>query len=56
VYYEEIDSISSAIAREKELKGWVRKRKIGLIESINPGWNDLDPSQAQDDVLKGPLL
>ena len=31
----------NAIAREKELKGWRRARKITLIESVNPAWVDL---------------
>ncbi|MBS1821553.1 MAG: GIY-YIG nuclease family protein [Acidobacteria bacterium] len=41
VYYECYESISRAIAREKELKGWLRNRKIQLIVSINPTWEDL---------------
>jgi hypothetical protein len=31
----------SAIAREKQLKGWIRAKKIALIEKSNPTWNDL---------------
>ena len=34
----------TGIAREKQLKGWVRAKKIALIEKINPGWEDLAPS------------
>ena len=41
VYYEESGSIRSAIEREKQLKGWLRRRKIELIESRNPEWDDL---------------
>jgi len=41
VYFEETDSIFSAIEREKQLKKWNRKWKIELIESMNPEWNDL---------------
>ena len=41
VYYEDCGSIESAILREKQLKWWSRKRKIDLIESINPSWRDL---------------
>jgi putative endonuclease len=41
VYFEEFSDIRSAIDREKRLKGWTRKRKIALIESINPKWEDL---------------
>ena len=33
--------VHDAIAREKELKGWRRSRKIALIESTNPAWVDL---------------
>ena len=43
-YFEETPSVQDAIAREKQLKGWVRRRKIALIESENPTWTDLDPS------------
>jgi putative endonuclease len=41
VYYEEYNDISLAIAREKEIKGWRRKKKIELIESTNPEWKNL---------------
>jgi len=41
VYYEETSDIKAAIAREKQIKGWLRKKKVALIESINPGWKDL---------------
>jgi putative endonuclease len=41
VYHEETNDVTEAIAREKQIKGWVRKKKIALIESVNPGWRDL---------------
>ena len=41
IYYEETNEISTAICREKEIKGWLRKKKISLVESINPEWKDL---------------
>ncbi len=41
VYFELFGRAGAAIAREKELKGWLRKRKIALIESVNPTWRDL---------------
>nr|WP_223144584.1 GIY-YIG nuclease family protein [Deferribacter autotrophicus] len=41
VYYEVFDSIEEAIKREKQIKGGSRKKKIALIESINPNWSDL---------------
>ena len=41
VYYEDYDRVQDAIAREKQLKGWLRRRKIELIEEDNPLWEDL---------------
>jgi len=41
VYFEEFADIRQAIAREKEIKGWLRNRKIQLIETLNPGWKEL---------------
>lgn len=44
VYYESHRYILNAIAREKELKKWSRRKKISLIERQNPQWNDLAPT------------
>jgi len=41
VYYELFGEIRAAIAREKQIKGWLRAKKIALIESTNPAWRDL---------------
>ena len=41
VYYEEYEYIYNAIAREKQIKGGSRQKKIELIESINKEWEDL---------------
>lgn len=41
VWYEVFSSIEEAIAREKQIKGWTRVKKIALIEAMNPQWNDL---------------
>jgi putative endonuclease len=41
VYFEPAEDALAAIAREKQLKGWTRQRKIALIESVNPEWEDL---------------
>jgi putative endonuclease len=41
VYFESGGTIDSAIAREKQIKGWRRERKIELIELVNPDWKDL---------------
>jgi putative endonuclease len=41
VYYEETDDVYAAISREKQLKGWMRIRKIQLGQDMNPEWHDL---------------
>lgn len=41
VYYEEYNNPQDAIAREKQIKGWLRRKKIQLIETVNPNWSDL---------------
>ena len=41
LYWESFDEVHKAIAREKQLKGWRRSKKIVLIEAINPHWLDL---------------
>ncbi|HVG00560.1 MAG TPA: GIY-YIG nuclease family protein [Chloroflexia bacterium] len=41
VYVEVTGDVRDAIAREKQIKGWVRAKKIALIEGLNPGWRDL---------------
>ena len=41
VYYEEFDYIYDAIAREKQIKAGSRKKKIALINKLNPAWKDL---------------
>lgn len=44
VYFEESGDISAAISREKQIKGWLRAKKIILIESMNKNWLDLSES------------
>jgi putative endonuclease len=41
LHWESFDDVHRAIAREKQLKGWRRSKKIVLIEAINPHWLDL---------------
>ena len=41
VYFERFQYVGNAIAREKEIKGWVREKKIALIAAENPTWHDL---------------
>jgi putative endonuclease len=54
VYCEEFVYPDAAIDREKEIKGWRRSKKIRLIESMNPHWDDLAANWA--DIYKpGPI-
>jgi putative endonuclease len=41
VYFESGNNINEALYREKQIKGWLRKKKVALIEQENPEWNDL---------------
>jgi putative endonuclease len=41
VYYETCSDVQAAIAREKQIKGGSRQKKLNLIEGMNPQWNDL---------------
>jgi len=41
VYFEVAEDVMSAIEREKEIKGWVRRKKVALISLANPEWKDL---------------
>jgi putative endonuclease len=43
VHFEQTSNVQCAIAREKQLKGWSREKKLRLIESRNAGWLDLAP-------------
>ena len=59
VHFESTSDVKAAISREKQIKGWVRRKKIDLIEATNPKWRDLsldwrdsldrvNPSRTQD--------
>lgn len=41
IYAERYDTMEQAITREKQIKGWLREKKVALIESTNSQWNDL---------------
>ena len=41
LYFEKIGDSASAINREKQIKAWRREKKVILIDSLNPEWNDL---------------
>ena len=48
VYYETTEDVKAAIAREKQIKGWVRRKKIELIKSVNLEWKDLSVGWYED--------
>ena len=52
VYYEATPDVRSAIAREKQIKGWLRSKKIALIESMNPKWQDLSEGWYETETLR----
>jgi len=52
VFYEEYERIEDAIAREKEIKGWLRKKKVELIEQRNGTWKDLSWGWFDSEVLR----
>jgi len=41
VYYETFEHIGNAIAREKQVKAWTRAKRLALIKTLNPAWQDL---------------
>jgi len=41
LYFEATDDVLDAIQREKQIKGWTRKRKLELVATLNPRWRDL---------------
>ena len=48
VHYEATSDVHVAIAREKQIKGWLRAKKLALIESTNPEWKDLSAGWYND--------
>ena len=67
VYYETFKYVNNAIVREKQIKAWTRAKRIALIRSRNPAWQDLAegwgerfelqiPRSARDDNELGPRL
>ena len=47
-YYETTSNVNAAIAREKQIKGWLRRKKIALVETENPEWKDLSAEWLPD--------
>lgn len=56
VYYEVFEHIGNAIAREKQIKSWTRAKRIALIKSTNPAWQDLAEAWGERTELQVPLL
>ncbi len=56
VYYESTGDIRSAITREKQIKGWLRSKKVALIESMNPYWVDLAADWQENLTAPDPSL
>ena len=52
LYFERYQYIGRAIAREKQLKGWRREKKVALIEKNNPSWVDLSREWYVDRTLR----
>ena len=51
LYFEETEDVHSAIEREKQIKSWRREKKISLIESRNPRWEDLSDGWHEESGL-----
>ena len=54
LYHETYPDAALAIAREKQLKGWRRGKKVALIERVNPRWIDLSAGLEQPEIVRGP--
>ena len=54
VYYESTEDVNSAIARERQIKGWRRSKKVALVESSNPSWVDLAEGWVDDPTSPDP--
>ena len=52
VYFESVEDIRNAIEREKEIKSWTRAKRIALVESTNPKWDDLSREWDQPQTLR----
>jgi putative endonuclease len=51
VYFEGTSDINAAITREKQIKGWLRNKKVALINTTNPEWKDLSQDWYDKDVI-----
>jgi putative endonuclease len=56
VWFESYRDVNDANAREKTIKGWLRSKKLDLINSMNPDWKDLAADWFQNAALRGSSL
>jgi predicted GIY-YIG superfamily endonuclease len=54
--YESFDDVYKAIGREKQLKGWSRAKKVALIASRNPRWEDLAEKWGMEMAFAGEAI
>jgi putative endonuclease len=52
VYFESFVDVRNAIEREKQIKAWTRAKRVALIESINPKWDDLSREWDQPQTFR----
>lgn len=52
VYYESTNEITAAIAREKQIKGWLRAKKMELIKAVNPTFADLSETWFETEIKR----
>ena len=56
LWFRNTSDLVAAIAREKEIKGWLRSKKIALINSLNPEWKDLAADWFQNAAARNSSL
>jgi len=52
VYFEIFEDVHNAIEREKQIKAWTRAKRIALVESVNPEWDDLSREWDQPQTFR----
>jgi putative endonuclease len=52
VYFETFEDVRNAIEREKQIKAWTRVKRVSLIESVNPKWDDLSREWDQPQMFR----
>ncbi len=52
VYFESFVDVRNAIEREKQIKSWTRAKRVALVESVNPKWDDLSREWDQPQTFR----